>query len=304
MTGPSLNLAGALSLKLSKEHASSVLTNHQMAVYLFELYRDKEYGGRRVRVLKPSPDNSDLKRVKEALIKNGIIQAQPEIASGVFRYLARPNFESEQIICGTDPFAYVSHLSAMVHYGFTDRLPKIIFASTWDAPRWREEARKHMEKQLGNHYLEYLACSLPRLRHIKLKAISKQQVSIYASNSIGSFVLVRDRDFRVSSIGRTFLDMLRRPDLCNGMSHVLDVFEEHAKRHLTLIINELDQHGSKIECARAGYILEEICGINNDNRIDAWQAHVQRGGSRKLDPLRDYEPDFSDRWSISLNVIR
>lgn len=303
MTTQSLSLAGALTLKLSEDHQSSVLTNYQLAVHLFDLYLAKELNGHPIRISKPVPDTNDLNRVKNALIRNGIIQEQPDIGAGVYRYTARPYFGGEQIICGVDPFAYISHLSAMSHYGLTDRIPKIIFATTWDNSLWSEAADDLMEKQLGDHLLTYMDCYLPSLRRIHLKSIHRQQVSIYASNAAGSFIHVRDQGFRVSSIGRTFLDMLRRPDLCNGIHHVLDVFEEHAERYLTLIIDEVSQHGSKIERVRAGYILEEICSVR-DSRIDAWTECAQRGGSRKLDPAGDYASDFSERWSLSLNVIR
>ena len=303
MSTPTLSLAGGMTLKLAAEHASSVLTNYQLAVHLFELYLTKEYDGKRIKVTKTAPDNSDLNRIKEALIRNGIIQAQDEIGAGVYRYNAHSNFGSEQIICGVDPFAYISHLSAMGHYGFTDRIPKIIFASTWDQSNWSRAAHELMEKRMGDHLERYHQTGLPSLRRVNLKSIHKQKVSLYTSGGIGSFVHVRDQGFRVSSIGRTFLDMLRRPDLCNGINHVLDVFEEHAERHLKLIIDEVSNHGSKIERVRAGYILEEICGLRQEG-INAWIECAQRGGSRKLDPEGDYVPEFSERWCISLNVIR
>jgi len=70
-----------------------------------------------------------------------------------------------------------------------------------------------------------------------------------------------------------------------------------------LIIDEVSQHGSKIERVRAGYILEDICKLNSD-RIDGWVECAQRGGSRKLDPEGDYVPKFSEKWCLSLNVSR
>lgn len=303
MTKPTLNLAGAMALKLAADQSSAVLTSYELAVHLFEIYQRKEQQGQRVRVTKALPDTTDLKRVKDALVRNGIIQEHGEIGTGVSRYLARPYFEAEQIICGVDPFAYISHLSAMTHYGLTDRFPQIIFATTWDAPQWRLHAATLMEKMLGDGLSAYLNAHLPKLRRITLKTVQKKPVNMYTSSSAGSFIHVREKDFRVSSIGRTFLDMLRRPDLCNGMAHVIDVFEQHAERYLSLIIEEMSLHGTQIEQARAGYILEEICDLQHP-KIDEWVAKVQRGGSRKLDPAAEYSPDFSEKWCISLNVIR
>ena len=82
---------------------------------------------------------------------------------------------------------------------------------------------------------------------------------------------------------------------------MLDVYEESAGSHLGAIIAELTNHGTKIDRVRAGYILEEICHISDD-RISAWVGDAARGGSRKLDPQAEYSSNFSERWSLSINV--
>jgi hypothetical protein len=53
--------------------------------------------------------------------------------------------------------------------------------------------------------------------------------------------------------------------------------------------------------ARAGYILEEKCGLSHA-LIDEWAKSAIRGGSRRLDPQAEYVPIFSERWCISINV--
>jgi len=105
----------------------------------------------------------------------------------------------------------------------------------------------------------------------------------------------------VATRGRTFLDMLRDPQLCGGLSHVLQVYKEHAPQSLRLILDEVDQHGKPIDKVRAGWILESVCHIH-DPRIDAWTVFAQRGGSRKLDASAEYSPEFSERWALSINV--
>jgi hypothetical protein len=46
----------------------------------------------------------------------------------------------------------------------------------------------------------------------------------------------RNSQVRVSSIGKTFMDMTRRPDYCGGEEHVLESFIEHGKKYAPLII--------------------------------------------------------------------
>ena len=85
------------------------------------------------------------------------------------------------------------------------------------------------------------------------------------------------------------------------MSHVLDVYDEHAATWLSEIVDSIDLAGSKIVKCRAGYILEERLGLEH-KKINSWKKFAQRGGSRKLDPTKKFAPRFSESWMISLNV--
>ena len=111
----------------------------------------------------------------------------------------------------------------------------------------------------------------------------------------------RGSSVRLSTIGQTFLDMLQKPDLCGGMYHVLDVWEEHAETYLNDIVAAVETASSGIVKSRAGYILEERQGLHHPG-IERWKVSGQRGGSRKLDPAKEFAPTFSATWMISLNV--
>ncbi len=64
---------------------------------------------------------------------------------------------------------------------------------------------------------------------------------------------------------------------------------------------ELDLTPKALIKSRAGYILEERLGLHHPC-VESWKAFGQRGGSRRLDPARDFAPVFSETWMISLNV--
>jgi hypothetical protein len=101
--------------------------------------------------------------------------------------------------------------------------------------------------------------------------IHKTQITRYASIHRGAFKTVEGRKLRVSTIGRTFLDMLRRLDYCGGMRHVMELFGTSAGQYRPPIIDELERHGNAIVKARAGYLLEEHARIQDvgDRRLRA-----------------------------------
>lgn len=71
--------------------------------------------------------------------------------------------------------------------------------------------------------------------------------------------------------------MLKNPELCDGISHMIDVFEKYGEKHLKLITNEIDRNGAPIDKVRAGYILDECLGIDNKT-IENCSIFAQCGG--------------------------
>ena len=222
--------------------------------------------------------------------------------SEVFSVLGREQGHPNELICSIDPFAYISHLSAMEWHGLTDRIGHTLFYSSPTPKNWRAFALKKLQKDVGEHQIEaYLGENLPRLKRINIKKVGRNQIHRYLSDHLGAFTSIRGRTLRVSTIGRTFLDMLREPDFCGGIYHMLDVYKEFGPRYLTLIADEIDRHGSKIDKVRAGYILQERLELS-DPRIEKWQEFVQRGGSRKLHSKSPYSNEYSEKWCLSINI--
>jgi predicted transcriptional regulator of viral defense system len=201
-------------------------------------------------------------------------------------------------VCSIDPFAYISHLSAMEFHGLTDKIPRVLIYSSPDQKAWRTFAHKKMQKDFSGNKPD----TLPLLSLNKIKKFGKKNIIKFSSIHTGAYISIKNRALRVSSIGRTFLDMIRRPDLCDGIYNVIQAYEDYAEQYLDLILDEIDRNGNKIEKVRSGYIMEERCNIRNNPRIEKWKENAQRGGSRKLDPNNDYYPNFSKSWCLSINI--
>ncbi len=216
--------------------------------------------------------------------------------------------EPEKAICSLDPFSYLSHLTAMVWHGLSDRLPKTIFLTRPSPSLWRTLAASKLESQLGDMGPWYRAAKLPAYRPIDMGAIKKRPLHFWNSSRLdqaysAAFKRVDDGAIRIATVARCFLDMVREPDLCGGIDHVMEIFEEHGPKHLEAIVNEIDHHGNKIEQARAGYLLEAAdASLAANPKLQKWAGEVVRGGSRKLDPSADYADTYSERWALSINV--
>lgn len=294
-------ISQALFLSLG-EITEPVITCYRLGLVLNQLYKNSSYQGEALDGL--TGDRATSKefafRLHE-LVHMGILKSHPNYPSKAFRLLGRKGESAEEVACTIDPFCYLSHLSAMSHHGLTNRLPVKLFVSSPSISRWKAEAESRMKKDLGANYEGYCENGMPRLVRLRLLKIGRMDVHRFQSNHWGAYINVRGRTLRVSSIGRTFLDMLRNPELCGGMRHVMEVFESNAETYLPLIVDELERNGSPIDKVRAGYILDEKLKIRNE-KVEGWVSCAQRGGSRKLDASGEYVPVWSDKWCLSLNL--
>lgn len=212
----------------------------------------------------------------------------------------------EQLICVFDPFCYLSHLSGLAWHGLSERLPKTLFVSRPSRTRWQALARARLDDRLGDWARVNRLCQLSRYHFRDYTRVGNHAIHTWTSSRLdheynSAFKKIKDQHIRVATIGRCFLDMVRSPDLCGGIHHVMDIYSEHSATYLALILKEIDSFGNKIEKARAGYLLETSIGTD-DPVITEWLKTVSRGGSRKLDPSADYSEQYSERWGLSINV--
>ncbi len=228
-------------------------------------------------------------------------QIEPVNETRGYLLFGKANASPAEIVCSLDPFVYISHLSAMEYHGLTDRFPKILYMTRPAPGQWREQALARMSRDLGAHLQAYLDSGLPKLLQPKISRLGQTSIHFCERSQLGAFRLVAGSSLRVATVGRVFLEMIREPAQCGGIQHVIDIYRREAKRYLKLIVDEVNQHGLAIDKVRAGFLLSEVCGLN-DLAFSDWEKSAQRGGSRKLDPEGEYVPDFSERWKLSLNV--
>ena len=298
---PTISLRQAVSLALSSIKLP-IITAYQLGKVVFDLYLAGEIAGQRLEVKKALPERRHFREVVQFLVEHGVLHSVRGFPEGaVYSLIGGADPSAHELICTVDPYAYFSHLSAMTIHGLTDRVPHIVFVSSPAPTHWREFANDQMRKDLGKNFSNYIEAGFPPLLRTRFDKVLGQPVHLTKSSHLGAFKKMEPQGVRVSTIGRTFLDMLRDADLCGGMQHVMDVYQHRAKAYLPLIVAEVQQHGTDIDRVRAGYVLEERCGLSTP-AIEEWLGAAARGGSRKLVPNKPYSATYSEKWCLSLNA--
>ena len=281
-----LTRAGHYLAELLETNNKPVLTQFDFFQIIWRMYQESL--GKKLYLRRDTPAKRDYFRFKSSLKEAGVIRADKDYPKRVIRVLAIPDLPAEDIICLIDQTCYVSHLSAMQLWGLTDRSPDALILT-----RQERGATETLCENKGNPFS-------PRIgRHPT--HVRRRTIHIHESKIPGKFLKNRGTETHLSTVGQTFLDMLQKPDLCGGMSHILDVWEEHARTYLNEIVAAVNTATSGLVKSRAGYILDERLGFYHQD-IEHWKKFGQRGSSRKLDPTKAYAPSYSETWMISLNV--
>ena len=278
---------------LLKAKGQSVVTHYEFFRLIQTIYRE----GRELNFNYDTPTEKDYRRFLRSLHRSGVMKYDEDYGSRLIRILVVPEQSTEEVVCVADPLCYVSHLSAMHRWGLSDRSSKALICTRPD----RKASTVQLTNMMSNN-LDSLPPKRVRLNYIgHPKSVRNRPLRIFESKTAGVSIKLRGTGIRISTIGQTFLDMLQHPELCGGMAHALDIYEEHASTWLGEIIASVDSASSKLVKSRAGYILEERLGFHHKN-FETWKDLGQRGGSRKLDPTKAFDSIYSETWMISLNV--
>ena len=244
--------------------------------------------------------HAQLRAMIRTLEKKRVLAPDNDFKAGVWRFVQASSAPTaEEAISIVDPFAYISHLSAMQRYGLTDRAPEALHMTTPARALWTQLRDARME---DDYEEEISRVNLPPLIRIGIHAqVRRRPVVMHESKHPADPVPIAGSVSRIAQIGRVFVDMLDQPALCGGIQHVLDCFERHSEDWFSDIVAAVDAFDSPIVKVRAGYILDEMLGMSHPHIAD-WTRCAQRGGSRKLDPQAPYGNCFSEKWMIAINV--
>ena len=211
---------------LLEENDRPVLTQFDFFQIVRQMYRESP--DKKLYLRHFTPSREDYFRLRSNLNSQGVIGPDRDYGARVIRVLAISDLPAESIVCLIDPTCYISHLSAMQRWGLTDRRPDALMLSRPDRKTTAARLRAYMTQNLGEGETNLFPLKI--VGHPPV--VRRRAVRVHESKTAGAFLKNRGDGVFLSTIGQTFLDMLQKPDLCGGMPHVLDVWEEHAKTYL------------------------------------------------------------------------
>lgn len=295
-----------------RDRNAPIITAYELFRLIWDIYENPDqYPVKIVRRVK-SPGQLQYKKVIDDLATERFFRPDPDLSKGasyadigneVLRISEVADVSAEDIISIVNPFIYISHISAMQRYGITSRQPKTLyFTSPWKN-EWRKKARNKTKIDFGFDPDEADLKYFRDLREIKIpEKVRGRKIHVTHSKKIYNSINISESKSRIIDIGDLFVQTIDDFELCGGMAHVIEVWEESAENHADNIINAISSNQTTaIVKVRAGYILNEIVGIHN-SRIDSWTKYAQRGGSRRLDTSKPYAENFSEKWMISINA--
>ncbi|MXZ17008.1 MAG: hypothetical protein F4Y81_02100 [Rhodothermaceae bacterium] len=298
---PKPTRAGKHLARLVENYDKPILRPFEFFALILGLYQDAP--AEKLYLRKKKPDLEEYNRFKRMLNYMDVVRYDKDYGKRALRVLTNSDCPAEEIVCLVDPTCYVSHLSAMQRWGLTNRSPRFLMMTRPERETWQNMLRVYRKKILDEQNISDIHHADIYPLHVidHPQRVRGQSIYMLTTKASGLSLVGQGTHMRISTIGQTFLDMLQKPDLCGGMSHVLDVWEENAATYLDQIIPSIDAARSGLVKSRAGYIFQEYLGLEHPT-IDKWKAFSQRGGSRKLDPSKEFAPTYSETWMISINV--
>ncbi len=205
--------------------------------------------------------------------------------------------QEDEILMEVNPYAAISHLSALVFHGLTDDLPQELIATV---------PARYMGDVLPPGTMASDWDNIPLVRGSrpdKIMALSMRWVRVTPDRYFGlREYQPQGYPVRVTTPERTLVDGLQDPALSGGFENVLRAWVR-ARDILDLdaLAEIVDRFNIEVMRQRVGFILDQL-GLAHP-AIETWRTRAKRGGSSKLVGSTPYDGGYySERWNLSINA--
>lgn len=199
-----------------------------------------------------------------------------------------------ELLLELNPFAVVSHYTALVHHGFTHNRPNLMTAwpgeQGWTLP-------------LNTEPGDWVDIASPIAR--RPRRILTQRMEWFQRFNDFSFGVIDAHDgpipIRVTDQERTLIDSLQWPEYAGGIVSAFRAWELGRNFiDIDTIVRYTESYGIGILKQRVGYVAEAV-GFTHP-QFDTWASQSVRGGSSRLVGSTSFESRYSERWNLSLNA--
>lgn len=244
-------------------------------------------------------DTDELSRLFGQMRKRGEITPIPH-----FRQLfevtvpyARQGFVDErEILFEVNPYAVLSHFSALVFHGLTDEQPKGL-TSTIAA-----DVRGGL-LPIGTGPNDWEGVAFPGGR--RAARIAERPVEWVTVKPERFFGFAEYQPFgvplRCTTLERTLIDGLQDPERCGGIASVFRAWvTARDSIELDALIYQVERYGVAILRQRVGYVLDQL-DLTHPH-LEQWRQESRRGGSSRMVGTVPFVSTYDERWNISLNA--
>lgn len=151
-----------------------------------------------------------------------------------------------------------------------------------------------------------LLATTRRRKQMALPKLRIRLILIEPENFVGYQKMTKAPNVQIATIERTVIDAIKRPDLCGGISDVLEILNRaRSKTNIQRIIDYLPTYHSKSLIQRVGYLLDTLhFGLkDSDKQLLLSMCH---GSKAYLFPRKQNgttkEHHYSKEWQLVVNA--
>ncbi|HLR00006.1 MAG TPA: hypothetical protein VK102_06480 [Sphingobacterium sp.] len=106
---------------------------------------------------------------------------------------------------------------------------------------------------------------------------------------------------RITSLERTLIDGLKNPKYCGGLNEVFKAWVRALEDiDIKKLVHFTEKYDRSILYQRVGFVCKML--RLHHPHFQKWKANkTPRGGSRLLNPYKEYKREFDSEWNISIN---
>jgi hypothetical protein len=204
--------------------------------------------------------------------------------------------DEQELLFELFPYAIMSHRSALLFHGLSVERPQG-FTLT--------QRRGHRGDLIppGTKTSDWDGIELPNSS--RTRKVLRQPVEWHTiqPDRFWGFSEYEPRGFpiRVTTLERTLIDGLMKPDLCGGIEAVLEAWLlSRDTLDVETLVAQIERYDMGILRQRAGFVLEQL-GLDHPH-LSEWKAQTQRGGSSKLVASAPFDNAYNVAWNLSINA--